>query len=270
MVPLATFISPGDSKKVRITWAAPNANGAPITAYHIEIANHNKSAYSASSECDGTTDPDLANLYCEVLLTTLTNVANAWDLVEGSQVIVRAKATNAEGQCTTWSNENTVSIALVEVVPLAPLTTPTINAGNTHTSAISMDYTALPTTRNGGSTVTSYVIYWNGGSGAVFSILYGDAEVNILTTYTKNSGITNGGTYLLKYAAKNRQGIGAISPQVSIIAGTIPVANVPTIARTGRTYDFTWTAVSGANLGGTGLTITTYALHILQKDGNYG
>jgi hypothetical protein len=59
-----------------------------------------------------------------------------------------------------------------------------------------VDWTALIDPDNGGSTITSYNLVWDSGSGGVtFTDLIGISPSSTVTTYTVTTGITAGSSY---------------------------------------------------------------------------
>jgi len=106
----------------------------------------------------------------------------------------------------------------------------------------------------GGSAITSYVVYWDQGLGGGFSILTGDPTPNTSTNILVTSGISSGTTYKFKYLARNAHGDSGFSPEVSIIAATVPGSMAaPTVAYTSLAYRVTF--VEPANTGGSGIAI---------------
>jgi hypothetical protein len=93
-VPIApvTSIDPATGGVV-IAWTAPDARGATIEAYKIEIANKAQTSWSEVAACDGT-DPLVRDaLRCTVSMSTFTD-AGTFGYVFDDVVYVRVSATN--------------------------------------------------------------------------------------------------------------------------------------------------------------------------------
>ena len=76
-----------------IAWTAPDARGAAIEAYKIEIANKAQTSWSEVASCDGT-DPLVRDaLRCTVSMSTFTD-AGTFGYVFDDVVYVRVSATN--------------------------------------------------------------------------------------------------------------------------------------------------------------------------------
>jgi hypothetical protein len=95
-----------DLPSVRITWAAPSENGSPISAYEVKILSATPDTYYESlAECDGADATIMANLYCDVSMSTL--IASPFLLSEGDAIVAIVKAENIVGWGTEYSEPNT-------------------------------------------------------------------------------------------------------------------------------------------------------------------
>lgn len=112
-----------------------------------------------------------------------------FDLTQGTLVKVKIQATNAFGT-SVISEANTVG-ALIETVPWTPTVAPSRGA-NTGETQIELVLTPLTGVNTGGSTITSYVVLWNAGSGTTLTPLLGVSTPNTATTVLINSGISSG------------------------------------------------------------------------------
>ena len=95
--------------------------------------------------------------------------------------------------------------------------------------------TTISGTDTGGSSITSYSLEWDSGTGgASFTSLIGETSDNIATfTYTQ-TGLTAGSSYKFRYRAKNIFGWGPYSNEVTTISATRPDApSIPTTFNTG-------------------------------------
>ena len=76
---------------------------------------------------------------------------------------------------------------------------------------------------NGGSSILSYVIYWdNGDSNAELTELVGSPSQLTQTTYTVSDSIVPGVTYRFKVKAVNKWGSGIFSDVLQVLAASIP------------------------------------------------
>ena len=84
----------GINGDVQITWAQPNDNSDPITAYKIEIQLLNGSWLQDTTDCNGSSSIIMSQMYCVVPMSTLTST---YSLVFGDLVVARASAYNVNG-----------------------------------------------------------------------------------------------------------------------------------------------------------------------------
>lgn len=111
---------------------------------------------------------------------------------------------------------------------------------------------------DGGSSLSSYVLYSNGGSGITFTAVVGESSDSLLTTVPL-SGLTEGLTYRFKYKVKNIHGLSSdFSSFVDIVAALAP--DTPATATTvisDQNVRISWTPPA-AN----GATISAYKVEI--------
>lgn len=82
---------------------------------------------------------------------------------------------------------------------------------------------------NGGSPITSYKVYSNGGSGAVYTVVGSVTS----TVFTHNSIGPTGSSFGYAVTAVNAVGEGPLSTSISIILATVPGASAaPTLVST--------------------------------------
>mmetsp|Transcript_9442 Transcript_9442/g.8985 ORF Transcript_9442/g.8985 Transcript_9442/m.8985 type:complete len:99 (+) Transcript_9442:2437-2733(+) len=92
------------------------------------------------------------------------------------------------------------------------------SGSSTSSSAVELDWTDFSSApQNGGSPIISYIVYWDQGTDS-WTELIGETSNNILTTYLKNTGISEGNSYVFKVAAKNIWGTGDFSSEFTIVA----------------------------------------------------
>lgn len=91
--------------------------------------------------------------------------------------------------------------------------------------------------------MTGYKIYWNGGSGASYSLKQTVASNgNLGSTLI---GLISGATYLVKVSAVNAFGEGPLSSSITLVAATAPSQMNPvTITQTSTTIRVAFSAPS--------------------------
>jgi len=167
--------------KVALAWTAPASGGSPITGYQIYRG------LAAGAETPYTT------------VGAVTSYADA-AVNAGTAYFYRVAATNAVGTGATSPETS----ATPTTVPSAPTLTAT--AGK---AQVSLTWT---TPASGGAAVTGWTIYRATASGAEQPI----QTISTGTSYVDNT-VTGGTTYYYEVAAINRNGTGALSPEVSAI-----------------------------------------------------
>eukprot|EP00831_Metopus_contortus_P015108 TRINITY_DN16274_c0_g1_i2.p1 TRINITY_DN16274_c0_g1~~TRINITY_DN16274_c0_g1_i2.p1 ORF type:complete len:360 (-),score=18.04 TRINITY_DN16274_c0_g1_i2:232-1311(-) len=128
-----------------------------------------------------------------------------------------------------------------------------------------VEWIALGSSENGGSTITGYTLLWDAGSGS-------DPSVSIYSgtalTTTITSSISSGSTYKFKYAGTNKYGTGEYSEVSSIrVPATSPSApSAPTTTLDSGNVKICWSAPSSNG----GSEITQYKVFILSgSDSTY-
>ena len=180
---------------VKILWTAPNSNSDTITAYKIEIVDHTLTTWSQDLvHCDGTNSIIKSNLYCIVPMSVL--ITSPFNLLYAELVGVRISAQNTYGWSVV-SVTNTVG-ATVRTIPIL-MNTPSRGTSTT-ISQIQVNWLPLSATADmGGSTILSYHLQWDAGSGSsgttTWYDLIGLSADSTALTYTVTSGITGGNNY---------------------------------------------------------------------------
>ena len=112
---------------------------------------------------------------------------------------------------------------VVTAKPDAPTSALTESIAQTTGSQIAVVYSALPTTSNGGSDITSYELQiYSITNSSWISLVGGTSAPSLTNTYTINSGITQGVTYSFKYRAFNVNGAGDFSSIGYLVAAQRP------------------------------------------------
>jgi hypothetical protein len=165
-----------------LAWSAPTHNGGcPITSYHIWMDNAGLGTYSQVDASLVNNIPSLRTYTISSFVSTDTSSTYNFYMV----------ADNIVGSVTSSS----VAFVLAST-PLVPPTSPTLNLATTTAYQIQVDYAALTTANNGGSSILSYELdMYNVSSGTWISLVGGTNSFSLQNTYLQTSGITKGDTY---------------------------------------------------------------------------
>lgn len=101
---------------LKITWTEPYDAESDITAYLIEIKDKSGVYQTDTTNCDGSTQTVIDNLYCIIPMLDLTDDSGLFDLDLNDLVEVQATVTNAIGTASSPSDVN-VSGATVDTAP---------------------------------------------------------------------------------------------------------------------------------------------------------
>ncbi len=136
----------------------------------------------------------------------------------------------------------------------------------TSTTQIEVDWTTLTTsTLTGGSSIISYNLKWNAGSGSTFYDLVGYTSYYTGSSFTITTSLTAGTSYDFKVRARNSYGWGDYSSVATISATDKPATmSAVTVALSNTDVRISWSAPSSNSD-----TITKYKILILQSDGTY-
>ena len=119
---------------------------------------------------------------------------------------------------------------------------------------------------DGESDITSYALYWNSGSGTVFTALVGEASDSLSRVYTV-TGVTEGTTYRFKSKVRNIHGWSvSYSNHVDILAAIEPSAptSLSAAINANSEIEIDWTAPNN-----NGAAITEYKVEIKNSLGVY-
>ena len=162
---MATVSTSIVSTNVRILWIEPytGGNGITIDAYNVLILS-SSGTYTSSQSWLITNTAIVSQLYWDVPMSEIISTTSGFGLTQGTLISVKVSAINSRG-AGDFSDPNT-SGAVVEIVPWQPSTTPRRGSQTTETQLeVTWDYlTGLST---GGSTILSYELQLNTGSGFV-------------------------------------------------------------------------------------------------------
>lgn len=105
--------------KVRITFSEPEANGEYISKYQIMVQKYDGVTFiEDTTHCDGSDSQVIANMYCDIPMTTLR--AAPYSLTKGMLIKVIARAYNLY----QWGQFSQVNVdgATLETEPVGILT----------------------------------------------------------------------------------------------------------------------------------------------------
>eukprot|EP00347_Sterkiella_histriomuscorum_P011727 403371340 len=196
--------------KVFVSWSAPPNNGAPISAYSIQIQDSDGDWNTEPVMCNGQNLAVVGTRSCLIPMQTLTGIQ--FNLTWNTLIQVRVAAINSKG--TGPYSALIISGARVRTIPQAP--SYPLRGIDTTDYQIQATWTALVAgQQTGSSDILSYELYWDNGNQASATIEVIDAQ---LTSYTIPGLIPNR-DYTFKVRARNIYGYGGFSPQ-SIIKTT--------------------------------------------------
>lgn len=145
--------------------------------------------------------------------------------------------------------------ALVEVVPHKPSSPPARVYESASKTAIGVSYGPLTGVSTGGSTILSYELQWNQGTGS-WQSLVGYNPFSTATTYVTPSTLTTGQQYQFKYRAANAQGWGPFSDAVTLVAAGKPAQLSPiSTSLSGSSVVASWSVSDTGGLPVTGFTL---------------
>jgi hypothetical protein len=209
---------------VVITWTAPDARGAAITAYKVEIANKAQTAWSEVASCDGSAPAIRDALRCVVAMDVFTDPATFGYLFD-DVVYVRVKATNSYGY-GELSDPCDDTGARIRVVP-TKMQAPTEDLSSTDTQ-VTLHWLPLSGVDAGNSDVIAYSLYWDEGDASKT-----EADVPLydaLVTEFTVTGVTGGLTYRFRVRARNIYGSGPFSDETIVVPDDAPgKADIPTV-----------------------------------------
>ena len=241
----ATPSTPGLTEgngSLTVTWTQPANRGDAVIAYGLEYCNSTDSTCTGSGDWTDDSPYDTSTTYT---VSSLTN---------GKTYKVRVRAQNSRG----WGGWSQTASATPATTPDSP-GSPTLTAKD---RAIDASWTAPSQT--GGSAITGYSLrYCDNSTGCDATNEWTTRTISSASTtsYTISS-LTNGKTYQVQVAAKNRKGLGGWSYSASATPAALP--SKPTslaVEAAHQSLRVTWTA-SVDN----GSTITGYEVEYKKQN----
>lgn len=199
-----------NENQIVVGWTPESSTGgAPITGYEIW---HNQGSITDTFYPYATVGPS----------TYTSTIAGPGVISPGDSYKVKIVAKNRVGD-SDFSAETTIYAATIPDPPNAPTR---VIGTNTQTT-IDLEWVQPPNS-NGGSGITDYEIWWNGGGvGPATGLKH---TMGSATTTYQITGLTPGTFYKFAIKAINIVGTSNASEETEIIAATIPGApNTPTL-----------------------------------------
>jgi hypothetical protein len=172
--------------------------------------------FTQHGECDGSSNTVIAQLRCDIALTTL--ISGAGGLSLGDLVQAKIRAINAQGN-GPYSQVNAVG-GLVQTVPaqVQGLTFDSTQSSNTENRITWTELTS--NTDTGLSAITGYEVQSaTAGASPSWSTL---STVSAGTAFYVANGLTGGTTYLYRVRGQNLHGSGTYSAEISALAAQAP------------------------------------------------
>lgn len=245
---------------IALAWVAPDARGDDITAYKVEIANNDGTAWYTDAACVGTSSTVVTSRACVIPMTTLTSAP--YNYIFDDVVYVKVSAQNAFGFGAV-SPASASTGARIRSVPQA-MAAPSEDPSSTDVT-LTLNWVALTGAQAGNSDVIAYSLYWdNGVSAATADIELTDA---LVTSFTVN-GVDGGKPYKFRVRARNIYGYGEYSPAATITPHDLPgKTGIPTVALSAS--DSTAVEVSWALPNEHSSPITKYEILFMQANGDF-
>jgi len=264
-VPLAPVTSiDAATGGVAIAWTAPDARGATITAYRVEIANKAGDTWQSDALCDGTSAATIAALSCVVPMATLT--ASPYNYVFDDLVQVRVQASNAPFGYGALSPASASTGARIRGVP-SEMSPPTEDPTTCTDVTITMQWVALSGVAAGNSDVIAYSLSWDNADPTAHPLADVELADAAVTSFTVN-GVTGGATYRFRVRARNIYGYGAYSVYTVVVPDDAPgKTDIPTVALS--TTDPTFVQITWPLPNDHSSVITSYQILFMQANGDY-
>lgn len=135
------------------TWAAPVANGTPITAYKVYIRQADYAYVIDTTACNGGNTVVVANTQCTLPLSKLTSAP--FSLLKGYSIYIKVIATNAYGDSLISDAGNGGLIVFVPDAPINLVDNPDV----TSSSVISFSWN--DPSNNGGQPILDYRVSYD-------------------------------------------------------------------------------------------------------------
>ena len=208
-----------DGLLVDFSWGEPvSDNGSTITAYKLEILSASGDMIEEVTHCVS----DQPRLSCSIPFAELaidSDSSSVYALLQGDEVKAWATAYNING----WSEYSALTITGVAVqIKPHQMLAPT-SGSITDEEQVHVQWLALTDTATGGSTIVSYNLQWDRGTGVEddWYTVVGESPYSTLLEATLSNEIVPGTLYKFRVRAANIHGFGDFSDTVTIKAAGI-------------------------------------------------
>lgn len=133
----------------------------------------------------------------------------------GKTFRIKLKARNYAGEV-----ESPILGVVLAGLPHAP-PVPSSIAEMCNDTTIAIDISGFPLSSNGGCSIITFEVQQDNGRGGLFISKVGNQQPYLKRFY-KATGLQKGLTYRFRYRAKNCQGWGPFSPELYVLAATVP------------------------------------------------
>ncbi|MDQ1686221.1 MAG: large repetitive protein, partial [Frankiaceae bacterium] len=233
--PMSATATRGNAS-VMVSWTAPSANGALITAYEVRYSTDSGTTWTSAGTGYGSSP------------VTVSGLSN------GTSYVFDVAARNLVGQGAFSAASNAVVPATVPGVP-------TSVTGSPADGQVSLIWTGPSS--DGGVAITGYDVEWSGDNGTTWSSPLASAQASTATTAIV-TGLTNGTAYLFRVDAINGVGSSAWSdPSAAVTPAAVPGApsGISAVAHD-QSATVTWQAPSNG-----GSPITSYDVRYSTNGG---
>ena len=175
---------------VEVVWSAPSTNGSPVLGYEILFASTAELDPTFVEEleyCDGRDTTIRTDTACTIPMSQFwESTASSLNLVQGDQITIKIRAWNAVG-LGHYSEE--VDGPVVTTPPETPTLAPERDEDTTTTTQIGIVLPEITAGSDaaGSTTISSYNLEWNQGSGTAFYEIVGESTENLDTTLVVDS-----------------------------------------------------------------------------------
>jgi large repetitive protein len=233
---------------ITVQWTAPSSNGGcSVTGYAVFIDDG-----SLGSFVEANSDSDSLVRSIPSLNTLQITRIPADSL--GKRFRIYVEVFNTVGSTTS-----PIVSTILATVPLAPPIPVFVQSLSSDTQ-LTIDISGFTTSYNGGSSVISFEIQMATGCSGPFVSLVGYTSNYNAQSYTHSDGVVKGTTYKFRYRAKNVHGFGDFSPELEVLAATVPSSpprpTLSLVSSTSISLTFTATTDNG------GSSITSYELWV--------
>jgi hypothetical protein len=178
-----------DATTISVTFSLPNSYNTPITLMSIQFQTSIPGEFlELVSYCNGSDSSILTKLKCSLPMSSLR--LEPFNLMANTTVYARIMAANVRG----WSQPSPLN-AVGPIIQGPPvMMSPPVRGASTSNKQVEVNWETVNFPMNGGSSITSYVVYWDQGTNAWVELI-GETSKYTLTSYTIYTNVIAGLTY---------------------------------------------------------------------------